>query len=215
MIRSFRVCLIVSLLATCLAACSGPNAADSTTSPSTGGSSAPGADPGAPQSPAPTESPARPTPSERPDQRTLEIRTAEGYQAKPASLRQGEGFSLYAIDGFDFDSSSGRLSLSANPEYYVDIERLQEDADLAKLREQGENELKAFGAVSDHSGELVEHPLAFAELYLQASGEDGIRDYLVWKSEDDARYLFRLRNPKGEDAPAFAGAIFELLSTVE
>lgn len=213
MFRTCRGYLIVSFLAMSLilAACTEKNSPNATSTP---GESA-NASPSATQSPVPAASDAEPAASERPNQSSLEIRTPEGYEPKTAALKQGEGFSLYAIDGFGFDSSIGRLSLTANPDYYVDIERLREDADLAKLRETGESELNAFGAVSDHSGELVEHPLAYAELYLQASGEDGIRDYLVWKSEDDARYLFRLRNPKGEEAPAFARAIFEMLSTVK
>lgn len=213
MFRTYRGYLIVSLLAISLSlsACSGTNAPDATSTPSSGT----GASPNSSQSPVATASDSHPGASERPHQTSLEIRTPEGYESKTAALKQGEGFSLYAIDGFGFDPANGRLSLASNPDYYVDIERLQEDSDLAKLREAGESELNAFGAVSDYSGELVEHPLAYAELYLQSSGEDGIRDYLVWKSEDDARYLFRLRNPKGEDAPAFAGAIFEQLSTVK
>ncbi|MET3545523.1 hypothetical protein ABID47_002134 [Paenibacillus favisporus] len=72
---------------------------------------------------------------------------------------------------------------------------------------QVKKELVSFGEVSDHSGELVEHPLGFTELYLQSSGGEGIHDYIVWKSEAGDAFLFRLRNPNGEEASDFAGPI--------
>ncbi|MFD0669915.1 hypothetical protein [Cohnella sp. GCM10027633] len=212
--RSSSGYLTVALLALALTAtaCAGSNSPDAASSPSAGA----GGGTVATQSAEPTESSSsEPAASERPEQGALEVRTADGYQSKTAALKQGEGFSLYTVDGFTFDSSSGRLALTADPEYYVDIERLQDGYDIAKVREETEKELNAFGAVSDYSGELVEHPLGFAELYLQSSGEKGIRDAIVWKAEDGASYLFRLHNPKGEEAPAFAGAIFVLLSTVK
>lgn len=70
------------------------------------------------------------------------------------------------------------------------------------------------GTVSDYSGELVEHPLGSAEIYLQVSGADGIRDYIVWQTESGDVFLFRLRNPKGEEASDFAGPVLVSLSTV-
>ncbi len=140
--------------------------------------------------------------------------TEEGYQPRTAELRQGKGFSLYAFEGFDFDAASGRLSLTADDDYYVDIERLSADDDLKKLRASAEQEFKEFGSISDHSGELVEHPLGKAELYLQSSGADGVKDFIVWEPEEGDRYLFRLSNPKGEEASAFAGPVWVSLSTV-
>ncbi|GIO52647.1 hypothetical protein [Paenibacillus cineris] len=85
--------------------------------------------------------------------------------------------------------------------------------DLAQLAA-GKKELASFGEVSDHSGELVEHPLGFAELYLQTSGAEGIHDDIVWKSEPGDAFLFRLRNPKGEETSDFAGQVLVSLSTV-
>ncbi|GIO84941.1 hypothetical protein J25TS5_18730 [Paenibacillus faecis] len=75
--------------------------------------------------------------------------------------------------------------------------------------------MEKFGEVSDFSGELVEHPLGSAELYLQTSGEDGVHDYIVWKSEAGDVFLFRLRNPKGEEVSDFAGPVLVSLSTVQ
>ncbi|MNP80979.1 hypothetical protein D3C76_1792220 [compost metagenome] len=75
--------------------------------------------------------------------------------------------------------------------------------------------MEAFGEVSDYSGELVEHPLGYAEIYLQVSSGEGIRDYMVWKSESGDAFLFRLRNLKGEEASDFAGPVLVSLSTVQ
>ncbi|MBQ4898009.1 hypothetical protein KB559_04075 [Paenibacillus sp. Marseille-P2973] len=151
----------------------------------------------------------------RPQTESFDLMTGEGDQPLTAALQQGDGFSLYVFEKFDFDASEGRLFLTSNPEYNVEIEPLPADYDLTQLRTAGKEELEAFGEVSDYSGELVEHPLGYAEVYLQVSNGEGIRDYMVWKSESGDAYLFRLRNPKGEEASDFAGPVLVSLSTVQ
>ncbi|SFF08639.1 hypothetical protein SAMN05216378_5039 [Paenibacillus catalpae] len=161
------------------------------------------------ESPASTED--RNSQAERPQTKSIDLRIGE----QTATLQRGEAFSFYLFEGFDFDKTTGRLSLAANADYYVDIKRLPEGEDLKSLRESAQKELKAFGKVSDYSGELVEHPLGSADLYLQSSGVDGIRDYIVWTSESGENYLFRLNNPKGEESSAFAEKLWVSLSTVQ
>ncbi|GAB6930837.1 hypothetical protein JCM10914A_48200 [Paenibacillus sp. JCM 10914] len=164
--------------------------------------------------PAP-ESESEPTPeTARPQSETFDLMTAEGNQSHTATLHQGEGFSLYVFEKFEFDAGEGRLFLSSDPEYEVVIEPLPADYDLTELETKGQEELEAFGEVSNHSGELIEHPLGSAELYLQASSGEGIRDYIVWQSETGDAFLFRLHNPKGEAASDFAGPVLVSLSTV-
>lgn len=163
--------------------------------------------------PSPEQEP--PVEATRPETESFELMTAEGNQSLEAVLHQGEGFSLYVFEKFAFDAATGRLSLSSNPDYYVDIEPLPSDYDLAQLEAAGKEELRQFGEVSDYSGELVEHPLGFAELYLQVSGAEGISDYMVWTSETGDAFLFRLHNPKGEEAPDFAGPVLVSLATVQ
>lgn len=123
--------------------------------------------------------------STRPAVADFDLMTGEGNQTFKANLQQGEGFSLYVFDKFAFDAAKGQ------------------------------EELGTLGKISDYSGELVEHPLGSAEIYLQASGVDGIRDYIVWKSATGDAFLFRLRNPKGEDAADFAGPVLVSLSSVQ
>ncbi|WP_411836152.1 hypothetical protein [Paenibacillus taichungensis] len=151
----------------------------------------------------------------RPQTESFDLMTGEGNSSQTATLHQGEGFSLYVFEKFSFDAAKGRLSLISNTDYYVDIEPLPSDYDLEKLKTTGQEDLEKFGAVTDYSGELIEHPLGFAELYLQASGEKGINDYMVWKSEKGDAFLFRLHNPKGEEASDFAGPVLVSLSTVQ
>lgn len=153
--------------------------------------------------------------TERPQTESFEMLTADGNQSLEATLQQGEGFSLYVFEKFTFDAAEGRLSLTSNADYYVDIEPLPADYDLAELETTGKEELEKAGKVSDYSGELVEHPLGSAELYLQASGEKGISDYMVWTSEEGDAFLFRLHNPKGEEASEFASPVLVSLSTVQ
>lgn len=151
----------------------------------------------------------------RPQNETFDLMTGEGNQSHTATLHQGEGFSLYVFEKFDFDAAQGRLFLSSNPEYYVDIEPLPANYDLTQLKSAGKKELEEFGKVSDFSGELVEHPLGSAELYLQTSSDEGINDYIVWQSETGDAFLFRLHNPKGEEVSDFAGPVLVSLSTVQ
>ncbi len=217
MIRRNQAIKIIPAVAAAfaLAACTGGD--ETPVSPPPSGISSPGSGGSVTETPPPVESSAAPEqsfPTERPQTDSFELMTAEGYQQKTAILQQGEGFSLYVFEGFSFDAASGRLTLTDNTDYYVDIERLSANDDLESVRKSAEQELKKFGTVSEHSGELVEHPLGYAELYLQSTGEDGIRDYIVWEAEEGDRYLFRLRNPKGEEASAFAGPTWITLSTV-
>ena len=131
-------------------------------------------------------------------------------------MHQGEGFSLYVFDKFAFEAAEGRLFLNSNPEYDVEIESLPANYDLAQLETAGKEELDKFGEVSDFSGELVEHPLGSAEIYLQVSSSEGINDYIVWQSQKQVTlFLFRLHNPKGEEASDFAGPVLVSLSTVQ
>ncbi|MEK4274093.1 hypothetical protein [Paenibacillus sp. FSL R7-0026] len=153
--------------------------------------------------------------TERPQTASFEMLTADGNQSLEATLQQGEAFSLYVFEKFTFDAAQGRLSLTSSADYYVDIEPLPSDYNLAELETAGKEELEKAGKVSDYSGELVEHPLGYAELYLQASGEEGISDYMVWKSEEGDAFLFRLHNPKGEKASDFASPVLVSLSTVQ
>ena len=151
----------------------------------------------------------------RPQNETFDLMTGEGNQSHTATLHQGEGFSLYGFEKFDFDAAQGRLFLSSNPEYYVNIEPLPANYDLTQLKSAGKKELEEFGKVSDFSGELVEHPLGSAELYLKTSSDEGINDYIVWQSETGDAFLFRLHNPKGEEASDFASPALVSLSTVQ
>lgn len=151
----------------------------------------------------------------RPKTETFDLMTGEGNQSHTATLHQGEEFSFYVFEKFDFDAAKGRLFLSSNPEYNVDIESLPTNYDLAKLETAGKKELKEFGEVFDYSGELVEHPLGSAEVYLQVSSDEGVNDYIVWKSKTGEAFLFRLHNPKNEEASDFANAVFVSLSTVQ
>ncbi|MCM3782227.1 hypothetical protein M3231_04535 [Neobacillus mesonae] len=190
-----------------LSACTGqtePSAAPETSAPEEGGIVSP-----------PSSEEESAEEAARPETESFELMTSEGNQSLEAVLHQGEGFSLYVFEKFTFDPAAGRLSLSSNSSYYVDIEPLTSDYDLAQLEAAGIEELSQVGEVSNYSGELVEHPLGSAELYLQASGAEGISDYMVWTSEAGDAFLFRLHNPKGEEASDFAGPVLVSLSTVQ
>ncbi len=203
--------LSVSLL---LAACSGKSAAPGESSAESAGHTSTPTVSGGLSTPGASMSPS-PSAGTRPTVRSIEVMTSEGYQQKEAKLQQGPGYSFYMFDGFIFDPAKGRLSLAAAPEYYAGIEMLPADFSVDTLRKQGQEELAKLGETREYTGELVEHPLRFTELYLQVSAMEGVWDYMVWKSENGNPFLFRLHNPKGEAAAQFAQPAQVMLSTVE
>lgn len=152
-------------------------------------------------------------PSERPQTKSFGEQEG-GVPGQEGTLKQGDGYSLYIFDGFTFDPKSGRLSLTEDPDYYAEIEPLPAGYDLAALKKQGQTELSANGKPKDYSGELIEHPLGYAELYLQTSGEV-TGDYIVWKNQSGEAYLFRIHDPNRELGDKFSPWIMVSLSTLE
>ncbi|GGF67977.1 hypothetical protein GCM10010912_11220 [Paenibacillus albidus] len=138
-----------------------------------------------------------------------------GVPGQTGTLTEGNGFSLYLFHGFILDADTGRLALAEDTNYYADIEKLPSDYNLAELEKQGQSELSTFGTPNDYSGELIEHPLGHAELYLQVSGTKGLEDYMVWKNQAGEAYLFRIHNPNGELSDGFASWLMVSLSTIE
>lgn len=132
------------------------------------------------------------------------------------TLQQGDGYSLYVLDGYKLEASSGRLVMTANPDYYAEIEKLPADFDLDKLRSEGTAELAKSGAKVDEffSDTLVESPMVNAALFLQGSGEKELRDYIVWKARDESAYLFRLVMPESEEGSPFYMEATTSLSTI-
>ncbi|MFD2701007.1 hypothetical protein ACFSVM_11060 [Paenibacillus shunpengii] len=168
-----------------------------------------------PSSVPPSSEQESPEEKKREETKSFEMLTSEGNQSVEGRLHYAEGFSLYVFEKFTFDADTGRLSLTSNPDYYVDIKPLPADYDLDQLKAAAKEDLSEAGKVTDYSGELVEHPLGFAELYLQSSGVEGISDYMVWTSEQGDAFEFRLHNPKSEEASNFAGPVLVSLSTVQ
>lgn len=213
--HSLGILMLMFIMIFMLSACTGSavptDTEDTTDTTDTSGSVAPNTEGTAPPS---SEQEVQEA-ATRPATQSFELMTREGNRTLEAVLQEGDGFSLYVFEKFAFDPAAGRLSLGSNPDYYVDIEPLPADYDIAQLEAAGREELSQAGEVSDYSGELVEHPLGYAELYLQASGEKGISDYMVWTSEAGDAFLFRLHNPKGEEASDFAGPVLVSLSTVQ
>ncbi|WP_342561291.1 hypothetical protein NST84_16610 [Paenibacillus sp. FSL R7-0345] len=174
----------------------------------------PAASPAATAAPASASPEAAPESSGRPQTQSFGEQEG-GVPGQDGTLEQGDGYSLYIFDGYTFDAQTGRLALTADAEYYAEIEPLPASYDLAALKQQGQTELAAAGEPKDYSGELFEHPLRYAELYLQVSGEAGTHDYMVWKNEAGEAYLLRIHNQKGEPASQFSPWMTVSLSTIE
>lgn len=215
----FTAAATIILSASILGACSNNEVTNETEPSATSATAMPVAE--ATATPSVTEAPASAAPdptdpqtSERPE--TREFGEQEGgVSGQTATLEQGEGYSLYITGDFTLNAQTNRLSLTEDPAYYAEIESLASEYDLTALKQQGETELSATGSAKDYSGELVEHPLGFAELYLQATGDKGIVDYMVWKNQAGEAFLFRIHNPKGALSNKFSPWVMVSLATLE
>ncbi|MEK4327101.1 hypothetical protein MKX70_14860 [Paenibacillus sp. FSL R7-0312] len=174
----------------------------------------PSATPSATEAASAAPDPTDPQTSERPETREFSEQEG-GVSGQTATLEQGDGYSLYITGDFTLNVQTNRLSLKEDPAYYAEIESLASEYDLTALKQQGETELSATGSAKDYSGELVEHPLGFAELYLQATGDKGVVDYMVWKNQAGEAFLFRIYNPKGEMSNKFSPWVMVSLATLE
>lgn len=131
-------------------------------------------------------------------------------------LQDGDGYSLYVLDGYTLDASANRLSLTEDPAYYAEIEKLPADYNVDHLRLQGTAELeKAGGTVKEFDSDtLVESPMMNASLFLQGSGANEMRDYILWEAEDGSGYIFRLVMPENEEGSPFYMEATTSLSTI-
>ncbi len=152
----------------------------------------------------------------RPATQTFELMMKGTLTKYEAKLQQGNGYSMYVFDSQTLDQAKNRLQLTANPEYYVDIKKLDSKANIDELRKEGKAALKPYGEAKEYSGDqLYESPMAPAKLYLQVSSEKGTYDYIVWEAKDGSQYTFLKHSPEGEEAEAFGVPASTALSTIE
>ncbi|MEW4371397.1 hypothetical protein [Paenibacillus kandeliae] len=154
----------------------------------------------------------------RPDSQSFEMLTKDGLKKFPATLKKGNGYSLYVFDGFTFDSSANQLMMTDKPRNTASIEKLSSKINLDDLRKQGKAELKKHGEVKEYSGDLLaESPMSRAHFVLQAiSQEDNSTyEYIVWQPEGENGYIFHTVIPEGEDAGTIEQKLTTSLSTIK
>lgn len=155
------------------------------------------------------------TAADRPATETFVV--GDGVSQKlTGELRTGDGYSLYVIDGYELDTANSRLTLTENPAYYAEIEKLPSDFNLDELRAEGTAKLEeAGGTVEEYSSDtLVESPMANASLFLQGSSAEEVQDYIVWEAQDGSAYIFHLVMPENEEGSPFYMEATASLATI-
>ncbi len=157
-----------------------------------------------------------PAMGERPATETFELMEEGTLVKRTAKLQQGNGYSMYVFDAFTLNKEKNRLQLTAFPEYYVDIQKLDKKTSIDELRKQGMTALKPYGQPKEYSGDqLYESPMAPAKLYLQISSDKGTYDYIVWEDKTGSQYTFFSHKPQGEASETVTLPTMTSLATIE
>ncbi len=137
-------------------------------------------------------------------------------QTLTGELQTGDGYSLYVLDGYALDAATGRMTLTENPDYYAEIEKLPANFNLDELRTEGTTKLEqAGGTVEEYSSDtLVESPMMNASLFLQGSSAEEVQDYIVWEAQDGSAYTFHLVIPENEEGSSFYMEATASLATI-
>ncbi|MEJ8305036.1 hypothetical protein [Saccharibacillus sacchari] len=153
--------------------------------------------------------------TDRPATETFTVGDGES-QTLTGELQTGEGYSLYVLDGYALDAATGRVTLTENPDYYAEIEKLPADFNLDELRTEGTAKLeKAGGTVEEFSADtLVESSMMNASLFLQGSSAKDVQDYIVWEAQDGSAYTFHLVIPENEEGSSFYTEVTASLATI-
>ncbi|MDO3412569.1 hypothetical protein QWJ34_22580 [Saccharibacillus sp. CPCC 101409] len=153
--------------------------------------------------------------SDRPATETFPAGDGESGELT-GTLEQGDGYSLYVMEGYTFDAAGSKLTLDANPDYFAEIEPLPSDFNVDAIRADATAELEKDGATVKEfdSDTLVESPMVNASLFLQASTDKLVRDYIVWEAQDASGYIFHLSIPEEEEGQPFYIPVTTSLATI-
>lgn len=222
MMKAYKL-LVVLLLAVSLAACGGGNnAANSGNSnavePDTlqpdPAASDDGNAAGETQDPA---EPAEETPVEKPaPTKDVEVEVEGMVDVRTGTLSESDnGYYMYTIPPFIFtpeEPGIDQVYMESFPDYFMRIQALPDDVDLAEIRSGAEEELRAVSeAYEERQGdEIYDTYLRGSELYLIAVGDDIVKSIIVMEI-DGKLFKFTMFMPVGGEASEGAESGFNAM----
>jgi len=152
--------------------------------------------------------------SDRPKTSELEV-TVEGMTEKhPVTLAQAKGYSLYVFEPMAFDAEDQELSMKIDPDYDVEIEKLQADYNLDALKMDAKEELSETGEVKQLTAEQLSNgPMKDAQLYMM-SQNDKKTEYFIVKELDGNGFVFHIHAPIGEPSEGFLPMAYASLNSI-
>ncbi|BCG58426.1 hypothetical protein [Paenibacillus sp. URB8-2] len=151
--------------------------------------------------------------SELPRTKQLALTLEGNREEKTATLASGDGYALYVFDILSFDPAKGRLYLKVDSDYYADIEKLPADFNLDYLLLEGREELSKTGEVKELKGEEREQAMQGTRLFLTATGNNGIKKYIV-KESGGQGYIIKMNIPYGDATEGFPPHAFASLNSL-
>ncbi|MBO7743121.1 hypothetical protein I8J29_02860 [Paenibacillus sp. MWE-103] len=198
--RKMKLTLGIAAMVLALAACSGNNAANS------GNDDAPAV--------AGTDQPPNDTVTVRlPAEKTFELELEGMQEEKTAMLAEGNGYSLYVFDIFNYDAANGKLMMDFDKNYNVEIEKLPADYNWDELKKEAEAELSELGEVSELQDNEIHPMMQDARLVLKASASNLTKLYIV-KDIGGSTYAFKVNKPQGEASDGFETHAYVMLNSI-
>jgi len=157
--------------------------------------------------------------AELPERKELNV-TVEGETTPvSASLTKSElGYAFYLMEGFEFTPEEPGKDMVFHqefPDFFLRIEPLPEDTDLAEARASAEAALKAVGGdVIDTKETFFDEEIrSKAEFILHASGESGSVNMIVMKI-DGKPFRFTLNFPLSEAAEGVSPRFYPMIRSI-
>lgn len=202
---TWTACLLAGLLAAC--------GAEPPPAPQEAPEPQPAVTP-APRPPAIADKP----PGALPPVRELEVIVEGQRELREATLFESpQGYAIYVLPQLTMTPEEPCCDIAwarADDGFFMRIERIDPDQDLAVLRENMALALSAIGeAEAMPADQIGAEPLRAAELAMQARG-DGISGYMLVARIDGGRYRITLHMPHREALEGIAPSMWAMLSSL-
>ncbi|SFJ54512.1 hypothetical protein SAMN02799624_04936 [Paenibacillus sp. UNC496MF] len=148
-----------------------------------------------------------------PAEKTFELELEGMQEEKTAMLAEGNGYSLYVYDIFNYDAANGKLMMDFDENYNVEIEKLPADYNLDELKTEAEAELSELGEVSELQDSEIHPMMQDARLVLKAGASDLTKQYIV-KDIGGSAYAFKVNKPQGEASDGFETHAYLMLNSI-
>ncbi|SFS72935.1 hypothetical protein SAMN05428962_2509 [Paenibacillus sp. BC26] len=148
-----------------------------------------------------------------PAEKTFELELEGMKEEKTAVLAEGNGYSLYVFDIFNFDATNDKLMMDFDENYNVEIEKLPADYNLDELKTVAEAVLSELGEVHELQDNEI-HPLMQDALLVLKSGASDLTKQYIVKDIGGSTYAFKVNKPQGEASDGFETHAYLMLNAI-